>query len=103
MLRDFRDKPINPNYNVLAIGNACLGLTLFDRAFIIFTYTPSTLEELNQLAGRGERSDINADIIGAMFTEDRIFSIHDLKLAVSGAECKQRFLRLDYSNSLNIM
>jgi len=46
MLDDFRLAPIDPNYIVLSSGNDCLGLTLFNRAFIIFTYTPDSLEEL---------------------------------------------------------
>jgi hypothetical protein len=51
------------------------------------------------LAGRGEREDPNAAIVGAMFTTDRISSIADLELAVAGAEGKQRSLRLDYPQS----
>jgi hypothetical protein len=46
MLRDFRGATISPNYIVLSSGDDCLGLTLFRRAFIIFTYVPETLEEL---------------------------------------------------------
>jgi hypothetical protein len=46
MLDDFKSAPTNPNYIVLPSKNDCLGLTLFARAFIIFTYTPETLEEL---------------------------------------------------------
>lgn len=96
MLRDFRTAPTSPNYIVLSSGNDCLGLTLFQRAFIIFTYTPDTLEELRQLAGRGERGDPNTAVSGAMFITDRISSIEDLELAMVGAEVKQRSLQLDY-------
>jgi hypothetical protein len=46
MLEDFRSVPTDPNYIVLSSGDDCLGLTLFARAFIIFTYVPDTLEEL---------------------------------------------------------
>jgi hypothetical protein len=103
MLRDFRTAPVAPNYIVISSGNECLGLTLFGRAFVIFTYTPDTLEELRQLAGRGERADPNAAIIGAMFTGDRISNIADLEIAAAGAEGKQRSLQLDYPTSLSYL
>ena len=92
MLRDFRTASITPNYIALSSRNDTLGLTLFPKAFIIFTYVPATLEELRQLAGRGERGDPNAAIVGAMFITDRISSIDDLELAVAGAEGKHRSL-----------
>ena len=86
MLRDFRSVPTNPNYVVLSSGDDVLGLTLFPRAFIIFTYVPDTLEELRQLAGRGERADHNAAIIGAMFIRNRISTMEDLEQSLVGAE-----------------
>lgn len=46
MLTDFRTKPIKPNYIVIATGDAVLGLTLFNKAYIIFTSTPNNLTEL---------------------------------------------------------
>jgi hypothetical protein len=92
MLTDFRDQPIAPNYIVLATANSVLGLTLFKRAFIIFTYTPTSLEELRQAAGRGERHDPNAVIIGALFTDKRISNMKDLELTLSGAERIERSL-----------
>ena len=55
MLTDFRTKPTDPNYIVVATGEAVLGLTLFNRAYVIFTSSPDTLTELRQMAGRGER------------------------------------------------
>jgi len=53
-------------------------LTLFNRAFIIFTYAPESLEELRQAAGRGERYDPNASVVGALFTKDRLSNMSDL-------------------------
>ena len=55
MLSDFRNIPVSPNYIVLVTPNDCLGLTLFKKAFITFTFTPHTLTELLQAAGKGER------------------------------------------------
>ena len=68
MLTDFRSAPTAPNYIVLATPTSLLGLTLFKRAFIIFTEVPNSLTELKQAAGRGEREDPHRAIVGAMFT-----------------------------------
>jgi hypothetical protein len=46
MLTDFRKHQASPHYIVLATADDILGLTLFKRAYIEFTYTPSSLEEL---------------------------------------------------------
>ena len=87
MLTDYRSQTV-PNYIVLATTNSVLGLTLFKRAFVIFTYVPSTLEELRQAAGRGERNDPNTAIVGALFTEKKLSNIKDLELTLAGAEGK---------------
>ena len=103
MLTDFREKPTDPNYVALATADSVLGLTLFKRAFIIFAYTPDSLEELRQAAGRGERYNPNAPIIGALFTEDRLSNMADLELSLAGAEGKQRSLQLDYAISFSCL
>lgn len=46
MLTDFRDKPTQPNYIVLALPEPTLGHTLFNKAHILFTYAPDSLTEL---------------------------------------------------------
>jgi hypothetical protein len=46
MLTDFRERPINPNYIVLATPDDLTGLTLFNSAFIIFAFTPKSLIQL---------------------------------------------------------
>jgi hypothetical protein len=104
MLTDFRKQQTSPHYIVLATANAVLGLTLFKRAYIEFTYTPTSLEELRQAAGRGERGEtVDAAIVGALFTEERLSNINDLELVLAGAEAKQRSLPLDYAVSLGYL
>jgi hypothetical protein len=96
MLTAFRTKPTDPNYIVVATDESILGLTLFNRAFIIFTYAPNSLSDLRQMAGRGERENINRAVKGMMFTTKFYTNISDFEVAVAGAEGKQRSLRLDY-------
>jgi len=88
MLTDFRTVTTQPNYIVIASGDAVLGLTLFKRAYIIFTSAPDSLSMLRQMAGRGEREDINAAIVGTMLTSKRYSNLKDFELAVAGAEGK---------------
>jgi len=97
MLTSFRTKPSNPNYIVIATADSVLGLTLFNKAYVIFTYIPNSLTELKQAAGRGEREDPNLSIKGSLLTSKFYAVIDDLELALAGAEGKERSLQLDYA------
>jgi len=96
MLTVFKTSSVDPNYIVIATEESVLGLTLFNRAYIIFTSAPNSLSDLRQMAGRGEREDINRAIKGTMLTTKFYTNINDFEVAVADAEEKQRSLRLDY-------
>jgi hypothetical protein len=55
------------------------------------------------MAGRGEREDISAPIVGTMLTPKRFSNIQDFELAVAGAEKHQRLFCKDYLTSLNLL
>ncbi len=103
MLTAFRTQPANPNYIVIADGEVVLGLTLFKRAYIIFTSTPNSLSELRQMAGRGERENMNQAVEGTLLTTKFYVAFADFETAVAGAEGKQRALQLDFVKSLKLL
>jgi len=92
MLTAFRTKPTNPNYIIIATTDSVLGLTLFNRAYVIFDFIPSSLTELRQTTGRGEREDPTIPIRGTFLTTKFYVAIEDLELALAGAEGRERSL-----------